>query len=96
MKKEIEDRTHLHKNLEQLYEGRLKNIQTQLDTAVTKNSEYDKMVKYMRKKGSAEKDALIKVNILHFLSNKQDSLFFFRVYRKHKHFIISKLSTDEK
>lgn len=61
LKKEIEDRTHLHKNLEQLYEGRLKNIQTQLDTAVTKNTEYDKMVKYMRKKSATDKDAVVKV-----------------------------------
>lgn len=61
LKKEIEDRTHLHKNLEQLYDGRLKNIQTQLETATTKNGEYDKMVKYMRKKGAADKDNLVKV-----------------------------------
>lgn len=80
MKKEIEDRTHLHKNLEQLYEGRFKNIQTQLDTAVTKNMEYDKMVKYMRKKGAADKDALVKVNIIiSFCLNKQQNLCFFRV-----------------
>lgn len=61
LKKEIEDRTHLHKNLEQLYEGRLKNIQSQLDTAVTKNTEYEKLVKFMRKKSTADKDALVKV-----------------------------------
>lgn len=63
MKKEIEDRTHLHKNLEQLYEGRLKNIQSQLDSAVIKNTEYGKMLKLMRKKGAADKDALVKVCI---------------------------------
>lgn len=62
MKKEIEDRTHLHKNTEQLYEGRLKNLQSQLDAAVTKNTEYDKMVKYLRKKGATDKDAVVKVS----------------------------------
>lgn len=46
--------------MEQLYEGRLKNLQSQLDSAVTKNTEYDKMVKYLRKKSSADKDALVK------------------------------------
>lgn len=61
LKKEIEDRTHLHKNLEQLYEGRLKSVQTQLEAAVAKNVEYDKMVKYMRKKSATDKDAVVKV-----------------------------------
>lgn len=61
LKKEIEDRTHLHKNTEQLYEGRMKNLQNQLDAAVTKNTEYDKMVKYLRKKSANDKDALVKV-----------------------------------
>lgn len=61
LKKEIEDRTHLHKNTAQLYEGRLKNLQNQLDAAVTKNTEYEKMVKYLRKKSAADKDALVKV-----------------------------------
>lgn len=63
LKKEIEDRTHLHKNLEQLYDGRLKNIQSQLDTAVAKNIDYEKMVKYLRKKGADAKDAVVKVCI---------------------------------
>lgn len=61
LKKEIEDRTHLHKNLEQLYDGKLKNLQTQLDASVTKNTEYEKMVKFMRKKGAADKEALVKM-----------------------------------
>lgn len=61
LKKEIDDRTHLHKNMEQLYDGRLKNLQNQLDSAVTKNTEYDKMVKYLRKKSTTDKDALVKV-----------------------------------
>lgn len=62
LKKEIEDRIHLHKNLEQLYEGRLKNTQAQLDAAVTKNEEYEKMVKFMRKRSAVEKDGLVKVS----------------------------------
>lgn len=61
LKKEIDDRTSLHKNMEQLYEGRLKNAETEKDTAVKKNIEYEKMVKYLRKKSAADKEALVKV-----------------------------------
>lgn len=91
LKKEIDDRTHLHKNLEQLYEGRLKNIQTQLDTAVTKNTEYDKMVKYMRKKSAADKDALVKVCSLlmsHAFTSALDdfvSIYFLLFLKHHPH-----------
>lgn len=62
LKKEVEDRIHLHKNLEQLYDGRLKNTQAQLDAAINKNEEYEKMVKYMRKKSASDKENLVKVN----------------------------------
>lgn len=63
LKKEVEDRVHLHKNLEQLYEGRLKNTQAQLEAAVTKNEEYEKMVKFLRKRSAAEKETLVKVSL---------------------------------
>lgn len=84
MKKEIEDRAHLHKNMEQLYDGRLKNLQNQLDAAVTKNTEYDKMVKYLRKKSAADKDALVKVAyemhslFFHFIDTKSNIVLLFR------------------
>lgn len=61
MKKEIEDRIHLHKNLEQLYEGQLKSVKSELDRSVKKNEEYEKMVKHMRKKSVAEKDEIVKL-----------------------------------
>lgn len=61
LKKEVEDRIHLHKNLEQLYEGKLKSTQKQLEASSLKNEEYEKMVKYLRKKSAADKDALVKV-----------------------------------
>lgn len=61
LKKEVEDRVHLHKNLEQLYDGKFKNTQAQLDAAVSKNQEYERMVKFMRKKSAVDKESLVKV-----------------------------------
>lgn len=61
LKKEVEDRVHLHKNLEQLYDGKFKNTQAQLDAAVNKNEEYEKMVKFLRKKSAIDKESLVKV-----------------------------------
>lgn len=67
LKKEVEDRIHLHKNLEQLYDGKLKNTQAQLEAAVNKNEEYEKMVKFMRKKSAVEKESLVKVRYFQIL-----------------------------
>lgn len=61
LKKEVEDRVHLHKNLEQLYEGRLKSTQTELERSLAKNKDYEKMVKHMRKRSVGEKDEVVKV-----------------------------------
>lgn len=61
MRKEIDERVRLHSNLEQLYEGRVKNIQSELDRSVDKNTEYEKILKHFRKKSAAEKDELVKL-----------------------------------
>lgn len=47
--------------MEQLYEGRLKGVTKQLETSTTKNKEYEKMVKHMRKKSTADREELVKV-----------------------------------
>lgn len=61
LKKEVDDRVHLHKNLEKLYEGRFKSMQTELDRSNAKNKDYEKLVKHMRKRSAHEKDELVKV-----------------------------------
>lgn len=61
LKRELEDRIHLHKNLEQLYDGKLQTSKAQLDASTKKSEEYSKMVKYLQKKLSIEKDAMNKV-----------------------------------
>lgn len=61
LKRELEDRIHLHKNLEQLYDGKLQTTKAQLDASAKKSEEYSKMVKYLQKKLSIEKDAMNKV-----------------------------------
>lgn len=61
LKKELEDRIHLHKNLEQLYDGKLQTTKAQLDASAKKSEEYGKMVKYLQKKLSVEKDTMNKV-----------------------------------
>lgn len=60
LKKEVDDRVHLHKNLEKLYDGRFKSMQAELDRSVAKNKDYEKMVKHLRKRGAHEKDELVK------------------------------------
>lgn len=60
MKKEVDDRVHLHKNLEKLYDGRFKSMQSELDRSVAKNKDYEKMVKHLRKRSANEKDELVK------------------------------------
>lgn len=61
MKKEVDDRVHLHKNLEKLYDGRFKAMQNELDRSIAKNKDYEKLVKHMRKRSAHEKDELVKV-----------------------------------
>lgn len=60
LKKEVDDRVHLHKNLEKLYDGRFKSMQSELDRSVAKNKDYEKMVKHLRKRSANEKDELVK------------------------------------
>lgn len=69
LKKEIEDRVHLHKNLEQLYEGRLKGVTKQLESSTSKNKEHEKMVKYLRKKSAADREELVKVSYISFVKS---------------------------
>lgn len=73
LKKEVEDRVHLHKNLEQLYDGKFKNTQAQLEAAVSKNEEYEKMVKFMRKKSAVDKESLVKVRNFYILFHPTSS-----------------------
>lgn len=61
MKKEIDERVRLHSNLEQLYEGRLKNLQNEMERSLDKNKEYEKIVKHFRKKSANEKDEIVKL-----------------------------------
>lgn len=61
MTKEIEDRIHVHKNLEQLYEGKLKNMQNQLEVGQTRAKEQERYIKHLRKRGMSDKDELMRV-----------------------------------
>lgn len=61
LKKELSDRIHLQKNVEQLYEGKMQTTKAQLEAAAKKNEEYGKMVKYLQRKLSIEKDNVNKV-----------------------------------
>lgn len=61
--KEIDDRVHVHKNLEQLYEGKLKNFQNQLEAGQAKAKEQERYIKHLRKRGQSEKDELTKVRL---------------------------------
>lgn len=63
MKKEVDDRVHLHKTLEKMYEDRFKSMQPELDRSLAKNKEYEKRVKHMRRQSASEKDKLIKMQI---------------------------------
>lgn len=61
LKKEVDERVHLHKNLEKLYDGRFKSMQNELDRSTAKNKDYEKMLKHMRKRSAQEKSDLVKV-----------------------------------
>lgn len=61
LKRELTDRIHLHKNVEQLYEGKMQTTKAQLEAATKKNEEYGKMVKYLQRKLSIEKENVNKV-----------------------------------
>lgn len=71
LKKELEDRIHLHKNIEQLYDGKLQSTKAQIEASTKKNEEYGKMVKYLQKKISMEKDNVIKVGSLFSLPSSR-------------------------
>lgn len=60
--KELQDKNHVHKNMEQLLDGKLKNVQNQLEASQNKSKELEKFVRYLKKKGSSEKDEVAKVS----------------------------------
>lgn len=51
----------MHKNLEQLYQGKLKGAQSQLDASNAKAKEQEKFIKHVRKRSAADKEELVKV-----------------------------------